>query len=373
MWVILHHLTGSGMMLEQWEQSLPTALQSIFRGGYLAVQTFFLLSGFVLARSYTSAQWKRRDLMRFGMARFARVYPVFALSLLVMAPFIAETLAKPGRTTPQKAALLSQYGFLLIGWLTPRGVGWNTPAWSLSCEFFFYLCFPLLFIWLRKGTWPRLLTALAISFVLPIVLAHAGVPAIWKPIHHLSDFIAGIVAAKLFEKITTLNQGYWLYLPALAGGIALILHPEVLNGSMADLNTALRPLNVALLIGLSMNGGWIARALSSRVSDYLGQASYSMYILHVPLLWWYSRYAFHKLGAAPHTGAAVAFLAVVILASIVAFELVEKPANRWLRDWTAKRLATSARQKSVQRRPQYDIPAAQYSPASVPAASESAY
>jgi peptidoglycan/LPS O-acetylase OafA/YrhL len=56
-WVIVHHLTGKGMMLEPWVQSLPDGLQSLVRGGYLAVGTFFVLSGFVLARSYGEKEW----------------------------------------------------------------------------------------------------------------------------------------------------------------------------------------------------------------------------------------------------------------------------------------------------------------------------
>jgi peptidoglycan/LPS O-acetylase OafA/YrhL len=368
MWVILHHLTGTGMMLEQWQHGLPAPAQSIFRAGYLAVQTFFLLSGFVLARSYAGTEWNRESLKRFGIARFARIYPVYALSLLVVGRFIAETLAKPGRTEIQKVVLLGDYVFLLLGWMGPRGVGWNTPAWSLSCEFVFYLCFPLLFLWLRKGTPARLYTALAISFVLPIGLAHAGVPAEWKPIHHLSDFVAGIVAAKLYEKLRAYNgRGYWLYLPAVIAGVFLIANPAVLSGTLADLNTALRPLNVALLIGLALNGGWIASALSSRVSDYLGQASYSMYILHIPLLWWYSRYALHKLGNPPHTLASLAFLTLVILVAIAAFELVEKPANRWLRSAFPPKLPAP---KMPVRHPHLsDTPAVSYSRASAPAAS----
>ena len=47
------------MMLEQWEQSLPVLAQSLIRHGYLAVQTFFILSGFVLAQSYSLTQWTR--------------------------------------------------------------------------------------------------------------------------------------------------------------------------------------------------------------------------------------------------------------------------------------------------------------------------
>lgn len=350
MWVILHHLTGPGMMLEAWASGTPDALQAIFRSGYLAVQTFFILSGFVLARGYTNAKWDGAGLKRFFMARFARVYPVYALSLLVVGRFIIETLERNNRTFAQKLTLLADYVFLLLGWLTPRGVGWNTPAWSLSCEFVFYLCFPLLFVWLRRGSALRLSIAAFLAMATPILLAHAGVPAQWKPAHHLSDFLAGIVAAKLYEKLPAWSgRGAWLYAPSLASVLALIVYPHVLDGTIADLNTALRPLNVLLLIGLALNGGWIARWLSTHAVDYLGQASYSMYILHVPLLWWYTRYAFHKMGSAPHGAASLTFLAFVVVVSIAAFELVEKPANNLLRTRASSQAAGKHSEQALEK------------------------
>ena len=52
LWVILHHLTGHGQMLEGLALPMPEALFMLIRGGYLAVTTFFVLSGFVLSRSY---------------------------------------------------------------------------------------------------------------------------------------------------------------------------------------------------------------------------------------------------------------------------------------------------------------------------------
>jgi len=332
LWVIMHHLRGKGMILEQWEQSLPHIPQSLLRGGYLAVQTFFILSGFVLARSYATTHWNRQSLTRFATARFARIYPVYVLSLLVVARFILETMAKPDRSPAQKAALLGDYGFILLGWTGSLNVGWNTPAWSLSCEAFFYLCFPLLFLWLRKASLSRILTALGISMVVPIILAHAGVPAVWKPIHHLSDFLAGIAAAGLYEigwrNIPALRQrGYLLYVPAIAAAVAFIAYP-----ALADLNTVLRPLNVALLLGLAFGDNLLARFLSWRPIEYLGKASYSMYILHVPILWWFSRYALHLIGPPPHLWNGIAFLICVIAISIVAFELVETPANDWIRN-----------------------------------------
>lgn len=331
------------MLLDQWNRSLPLGVQSILRGGYLAVQTFFLLSGFVLTQSYSTTRWNRHSLRRFAVARFARVYPAYLLSLVLIAWFVVQFLLKPGHTAEQKIGVVRDYVFVLQGWTRSLGVGWNTPAWSLSCEFFFYLCFPLLFLWLGRGGLARVLPALGASFVVPILLAHAGVPDIWKPIHHLSDFVAGIAAARLYgmlrgSGIATERLGFWLSAGAIVAGAAFIIHPHVLDGTVMNLNTVLRPLNAALLIGLATGGGFIVRLLSTDVVGYLGKASYSMYILHIPLLWWFSRYTFFHYGTTPPAWTGFLFMAAVIGFSIAAFEYVEAPANRWIRDWSASRL-----------------------------------
>jgi peptidoglycan/LPS O-acetylase OafA/YrhL len=86
-----------------------------------------------------------------------------------------------------------------------------------------------------------------------------------------------------------------------------------------DLNTALRPLNALLLVGLALG----ARALSTPLVVYLGKSSYAMYILHVPVLWWISRWS-------PHMPAVV-YVALVILISAVVYRYFEEPANRYLR------------------------------------------
>jgi peptidoglycan/LPS O-acetylase OafA/YrhL len=343
LWVILHHLTGRNMLLAQWTGTLPYPLQNILHGGYLAVQTFFLLSGFVLAQSYRSTRWDRTNLLKFAVARFARIYPAYVLSLVMVSWFAWQFLLKPGRTLAQKAFVLGDYAFLLQGWTTSLGVGWNTPAWSLSCEFFFYLCFPLLFLWLRRGRLSRTFAALAVSFVTPVLLTHAGVPAEWKPIHHLSDFLAGIAAARIYVAVArsgvkSISLGLPVYLPSFAIGAAVIAWPQFLNGTPINLNTVLRPVNAALLIGLACGGGFLARALSGKIIGYLGEASYSMYILHVPLLWWYSRYTFHRWGSAPPTWTGFLFIGAVIAVSIVAFEFVETRWNRRIRNWAASRI-----------------------------------
>lgn len=341
-WVIAHHLTGPGMMLQPAIAGMPRAFASLMSGGYLAVQTFFVLSGFVLARSYARTVWDRGSVFRYLSARFARIYPTYAFSLIIVSYFIGRYLARPWIAPADKISTLFDYALLLQGWRPSGGPGWNTPAWSLSCEFFFYLLLPavLPFIW-RAGR-NSLAAIVAISIAAPLALAHLGVPFYWKPIHHFADFTTGIASARAYAWLESRDsrRGFaaWLYLPAIAAGAALIAWPHALDGTYLDLNTALRPLNAIALIGFALGGGAIAKILSTRPVEYLGQASYSMYILHVPLLWWYGNGGvkhFHL----PWPIAAGIYAALVVSLAVASYELVEKPANRRIRRWTERRLA----------------------------------
>ncbi len=139
-------------MLGGWAQSLGAGLFALTRGGYLAVNIFFILSGFVLARRYRLTEWNRLELARYGMRRFARIYPVYALSLAIMIPYIwSDRLPWTGAIRgPSKAGVLAEYMLLLQGWAGKLPVNWNTPAWSLSCEVFFYACFPAIMLLLTR-------------------------------------------------------------------------------------------------------------------------------------------------------------------------------------------------------------------------------
>ena len=320
LWVIVHHLSGPGQMLDAPARALPYALYALIRGGYLAVTTFFVLSGFVLARSYAATEWNGKSLLRYGVGRFARVYPVYLLSLALVAPFIA---ADP---TPGKGPLVAAHGLLMQGWLGPIPVNWNTPAWSLSCEIFFYLAFPLAALFIQRTNWTGTLVLAGTACCLTQVLWHLGVSDQIKPVIHLADFLMGIAAARAYELMVQGRRapaGAWLYVPGLLASAALIAFPRVLPGAI-DLNSALRPLNAILLVGFGLGGGVAARALSSRIAVYLGKASYAMYILHVPVLWWYLRWV-QQASATVYVGAVIGLSALV-------YRFIEEPANRFLRE-----------------------------------------
>ena len=317
---MLHHLTGPGQELEAAARMLPAPLFTLVRGGYLAVTTFFVLSGFVLTRSYASAVWSHRNLVRYGLSRFARVYPVYLLSLAVVSPFILAD------RTPGKVAYAAAHGLLLQAWLGSIPVNWNTPAWSLSCEMFFYWMFPLLaWVLVPRTTWRNVLLAAACACGLTRLLWAAGVPDEIKPLIHLSDFLMGVAAACAFDLLQRGPRrpaGAWLYVPGVGLAAALIAYPQSLPAAI-DLNSALRPLNAILLIGFALGGGAAARLLSSSVLVYLGKSSYAMYILHIPIMWWYLRWS--------RTFSPTLYVALVIGVSALIYRGFEEPANRYLR------------------------------------------
>src|SRR5215468_2216626 len=79
LWVIVNHLVGKGHVYEPIALILPDPLAAIMRGGYQAVPTFFVLSGLVLARTYSSIEWTAASLRKYLVGRLARVYPVYLL------------------------------------------------------------------------------------------------------------------------------------------------------------------------------------------------------------------------------------------------------------------------------------------------------
>ena len=337
LWVILHHLVTKGMMLEIWTQSLPPAVALFFDQGHVAVRTFFVLSGFVLAQGYAHSRWKQRELVSYGVARFARIYPVYLVSICVVSYFILEFAMSPEFSAANKVETLGAYLLVLQGWMNGPGAGWNTPAWSLSCEFVFYLCLPALLLWLGTRRDWKLPVMTVVALVWTLVLKRAGVPFTWKPVMHLGDFLIGIAVARFYVLLRSTRwsrRGPWLYLPAIAGSVVVVMFPRIVP-SMLDLGTVLRPLNALLVLGLALGGGAVARLLSTSVVQYLGQASYSMYILHVPLLWWFGNRG-PQLLPWMASWAALVYITGIILISAACFQWIEMPANRAIRRWARK-------------------------------------
>jgi peptidoglycan/LPS O-acetylase OafA/YrhL len=322
LWVIIDHLVGPGHAFEPFAQMLPHPLYLVVRGGYLAVTTFFVLSGFVLARTYGTTLWTRRNLWKYGVGRVARVYPVYLLSLLIVSKFIWQA-----NTWPQsKSLLVAMHLTLVQGWFVGHyTVGWNVAAWTLSVEMFFYLMFPLLIVPLRGAGWWKSLGAAALACVLVRIMWRIGIDDNVKPLIHLADFLIGIAASNVYDLLVARGKthwGPWLSSAGVLGVAGFIAYPQLIPQSL-DINTVIRPLNALLLVGFGLGGGWVARALSTRVLVYMGKASYAMYILHIPILWWAVHWGFRF--------STEVYVLLVIALSAVVYGWFEEPANRYLR------------------------------------------
>src|SRR5258708_486520 len=151
----------------------PAWFRKLSSIGYVGVSFFFVLSGFILVYTYAG---RPLILKSFWRARFARIYPAYAFSLLVMAPFFffaVLTMNIPffawarGHLKLASILVLS----LLQAWVPPAALTWNAVAWSLSVEAFFYVLFPFLLLVLVRLSQPHLLLIAATAWLISPALS----------------------------------------------------------------------------------------------------------------------------------------------------------------------------------------------------------
>jgi peptidoglycan/LPS O-acetylase OafA/YrhL len=326
LWIVVHHLIGPGRMFDPLTETSPLA--ALIESAWVALTVFFAISGFVLTLRYRTTVWTRARVLTYAAARFGRIYPVYLLSLIILAPIVIETQFKEGQVL--------NYILLLQGWIRPS-VNWNTPAWSLSSEVFFYALAPLILILVRVVTWPRILLTAGAACAAPIICRLTMEAPIPKALLYFGDFLIGVAAALVYERLRESRPGVWLgpwlYGAAIAGGTSLLLVREAIP-SFLVFDTGVRIASVLLVLGLAYGGGPLVRALSSSAIVAGGRASYAIYILHVPLLWWYGGSPLPR--ELPPVLAGVLYLAIVLLVAAVVSRRYEGQANALVREWCAR-------------------------------------
>lgn len=317
---------------------VPRALETFLSNGYLAVGLFFLLSGFILAYTYDGNINGRANRVRFWEARFARIYPVYLLSLVMAYAFSGELALGTRAAVVGMVQAWNPFNSDMAG-------AWNYPAWTLSAEAFFYICFPFVLPWLSRRS-RRALYWLTAALLVICVLGHTPVKGLgdWKnhavffvryvplPALRIPEFLLGAVLGLRFLRAGCAEHRPgrpWVVYAAVLGTIASLSLPI---GDWVSL--VILPFSV-LVYELACGGTLLTEFLSTPVMVLLGGASYSVYLLRYPVTSW-THLLVEQLPPSFVRAGELAAPVILVLFSIAVFRYWEEPARKTLRKWFTK-------------------------------------
>lgn len=326
-----------------WENLAGVGLPNLVAKGYLGVELFFVLSGFILSHVYLQAAGEARFSYRgFLWARIARVYPLHIATLLGVGALAGAAIVAGMSVDANVLSWASLPANLLMlhAWGLAPVAGWNHPSWSISAEWFAYLCFPafaFVFWRLRNRPAEAVLGAAAFLAVLYFVFEQwAGFPLTeatirWGALRIVPCFAYGCALYLLYRraplKAPWLCSAVFAALLLAAAGLGLWDGVTVLLAGGLILSLASLP---------NARAGWLA----SGPAVYLGEISYSVYMVCVPWKLLAVNLA-AKLTDAPDKQLQLfVWLAILALLPVVAaasYHLVERPARKALRDMAKRR------------------------------------
>jgi peptidoglycan/LPS O-acetylase OafA/YrhL len=311
-------------------------LQDVIGMGYVSVSFFFILSGFILAIVYLKDK-KFLDKKRFFSARFARIYPLYLVAILLDTPHFFHLQfhlfhASSWQTLKEFLATLT----LVQTWFHFGRL--NPPSWSLSAEAFFYLVFPFV---------GRALWKMRDRLVLPlfVFLYFVGIWLVWhfaggqierqqfyNPALHLFTFVLGILLARIFvwtEKSPEWSHRLETFAPWMFYGSVLAIFAvpafHLISSELLLHYGVLMPFFALIIVACSSGNAGLNLLFSHRWFVLLGEASYALYLIHYPI---YSilRSSVERFGTPMY----LLYLVLCVGLSVASYLLLEVPARRWI-------------------------------------------
>lgn len=278
---------------------------NIFKYGSEAVNYFFILSGFIMIIAYYDSTEKGAAInkKRYWINRFARIYPVYLLALL----FVALYYITIDRNLFSSFAIRFPLEvFVLQSWLGKSSL--NFPAWSLSVELLFYIMFPFLLKWFSSKTNLSLILIATILYIINqftyiTILNKIGQDVKIKtminisPVFHIATFVIGIILGILYKRNYQLFNSNRIKTKILSYLMALSLFVTILislDFEKYHNNGLLTPVYFFFLLAFCIESP-VSKLFSTKLFVYLGDISYSIYILQYPV-WLYINYIFHDIG-----------------------------------------------------------------------------
>ncbi|MFI1507800.1 acyltransferase family protein [Streptomyces sp. NPDC020597] len=270
------------------DSSAPRWLDGLMYGR-LAVVFFLVLSGFSLAISPARHGWRSEGVAEYLRRRAWRILPPY-WAALCLSLVIAWLVVPASHAGPPTGGSILVYGLLgqdIFTEPTPNGA-----FWSIAVEAELYVVFPLLLFVRRRSSAAVLVGLVTLPVVVRGLMAPGGTPAEgdnWLTPHLAPVFVAGMVGAGVVvasDRIRRLPWGWFAVLAALP-----VLALGVVQGSVWTLthyfwvDLAVAPA-MTLLIAAVATGrpAVLVRLLTARPVRSLGEFSYSLYLIHLPIV-----------------------------------------------------------------------------------------
>ncbi|MHA8050875.1 acyltransferase family protein [Aquirufa sp. ROCK-SH2] len=326
-------------LVDSPNQFVKKVYLNIFKEGYIGVSFFFMLSGFILAYNYyDKIISKTISFKSFYINRFARIYPLHLITFLASIPY----LFKLKIVGPFVYFGLGCINLLLLQSFIPLPevyFSFNSPSWSISNEFFFYLLTPSLFLLFSKTPLTRILAIYSIVTIIFLFSAfmmkgHPLQNSIFyiHPFVRIVDFIIGIMLYRIFKMISvekaTKSTFTWMEIAAISLFVLFFYFhsyiPEVFRYSMYYWI----PMSGIILI-FAFQNGHISRLLSQPIFIYLGEISFGFYMIHQIVIRYFES-IYHPFNLSPFNPIySFSIFCIALVLSILSFEFFEKKANHF--------------------------------------------
>lgn len=325
-------------------------LDQIINHGYLAVDFFFLLSGYVVGYAYDD-RWGKMTVSGFFRRRLIRLQPMVIMGMIIGAGcfYLQDSTLWPAihNVPTGKMLLVMLIGFTLIPVPPSMDIrGWNEmhpldgPAWSL---FFEYIANILYGLFVRRFSKMALG---ALVFLSGAALIHLAVTSVngdviggWSvepaQLHVgfarlMYTFFAGLLLSRLGKRIHVKNA--FLYCSLLI--IAVLSIPRIGGSTHLWANGLYDSLSIIFIfpvIVLLGAGGEVTGKYASRLCKFLGDISYPLYITHYPLIYIYTGWVNqHKVPLRQGLPYGLLLLVSSIAIAYACLKWYDEPVRRWL-------------------------------------------
>lgn len=304
-------------------------ISDIFLRANVGVSYFFILSGFIMIVAYHRKE--KIGYLDFYRNRVARIYPLYIVGLLLY------FFTRYSDVSFYKTFL---YLFGIQSWIPGKALILNFPGWSISVEFLFYLIFPWLYNYLySKGNKSIWIIAVLIWIGTQVFSnLYINSPAYkgphteshefshYFPLWHINEFLIGNIAGLLFVK-NRKEKNYDLVVVVffIAIILSLIFIPlNFHNGLMAVFF-------VPVIYLISCNNGIITKVFALKPLEFLGEISYAIYIIHIPVLYIVRSVLWDYFQISENNTLFWIYMPVLMVVSAGFYQFIEKPMRDYLR------------------------------------------